>query len=367
MAGNLERSLTGLREVSWMEGVWHERDTTPAAIEAALRELLKHQHEKGEAYAPARVLNLLVVADREWRGEIQNRLENVGRNHPSRTILCAVEPGRESIDAWATMIVQGDPRPGELALCHEHLVVDVGPQHLAHLDTVVAPLLATDIATLLWSPHGHPEAVDALLHLAQVVLLDSVNEPDPASAVARAKTLAEQAYIVDLAWLRSTPWRERIASTFDPPRWRQELRRISAVTVRHSPQSAMGGLLFLGWLATRLGWEPGTMIAQNGTLHGHATGRRQDVEMRLETDPTMSVPGLAGVTVETASGMSVSLDRGAGGLAARRRTPEGDESSWTVMGASRGEAGILGEGIRQALLRDPTYPPAVRAAEAMLR
>jgi len=108
-------SLTGLRDVSWMEGVWHERDTTPAAIEAALRELLKHQHEKDEAYAPARVLNLLVVADREWRGEIQNRLEGVGRNHPSRTILCAVESGRSAIDAWATMITQGDPRPGEPA------------------------------------------------------------------------------------------------------------------------------------------------------------------------------------------------------------------------------------------------------------
>ncbi len=35
-------------------------------------------------------------------------------------------------------------------------------------------------------------------------------------------------------------------------------------------------------------------------------------------------------------------------------------------GASRGEAGILGEGIRQALLRDPTYVPALRAATAML-
>jgi hypothetical protein len=37
-----------------------------------------------------------------------------------------------------------------------------------------------------------------------------------------------------------------------------------------------------------------------------------------------------------------------------------------VLGASRGEAGILGEGIRQALLRDPTYAPAVRCAQAML-
>ena len=36
------------------------------------------------------------------------------------------------------------------------------------------------------------------------------------------------------------------------------------------------------------------------------------------------------------------------------------------MGASRGEAGILGEGIRQALLRDPTYRPALAAADAMV-
>jgi hypothetical protein len=36
------------------------------------------------------------------------------------------------------------------------------------------------------------------------------------------------------------------------------------------------------------------------------------------------------------------------------------------MGASRGEGGILGEGVRQALLRDPTYRPALKAAEVMV-
>ena len=41
---------------------------------------------------------------------------------------------------------------------------------------------------------------------------------------------------------------------------------------------------------------------------------------------------------------------------------KGREWRWTVMGASRGEAGILGEGIRQALLRDQTYGPALKAA-----
>ena len=106
----------------------------------------------------------------------------------------------------------------------ERIVLDLGPRHLEKLDTIVDPLVVTDIATVTWSPHGHPEAVDALLHLSQVVLVDSVNEFDARSAVTRARELAADAYVVDLAWLRSTPWRERVAATFDPPQWRDELR-----------------------------------------------------------------------------------------------------------------------------------------------
>ena len=348
------------------ETVWSAQDTTPGKIEAALRDLLREQHQRSEAYVPARVLNLVVVVDREWRGEVYNRLEGVGRYHPSRTILCAVEPGRDAIDAWVTISAEGEPRPGDIALCRERVVLDVGRRHLEALDTIVDPLVVTDLATVVWSPHGHPEAVDALRRLAQVVLVDSVGEPDARRAVARARELAEAAYVVDLAWLRSTPWRERIAATFDPPAWRPELGRISSVTVRHRPDSGVAGLLFFGWLATRLRWEPGSLLARDGSMFGRARGGREEVELRLEPDERQGAPGLAGITVETASGMSVSLDRGTGGLAARRRTRDGRESSWTVMGASRGEAGILGEGIRQALLRDPTYRPALAAAETML-
>jgi glucose-6-phosphate dehydrogenase assembly protein OpcA len=355
-----------LREVSWLEGVWSAQDTTPAAISGALGDLLKQRHAQNEAYVPARVLNLVVIADREWRGEIFNRLERVGRYHPSRLILCAVEPGRTTLDAWATTTVRGDPRPGELALCHEQVVVDVGPRHLASLDAIVDSLLVSDLSTLVWSPHGHYDAVESLMRLLQVVLLDSVNEPDPAAAIGRVRDLSGSAYVVDLAWLRSTPWRERLAATFDPPRWRDDLQRISAVSVRHHPDSVISGVLLFGWLAARLGWRPGTLMAHNGRLSGRAAGRRQDVELRLEPDPELSTPGLASVAVETAGGMRIALDRGPGGLTARRRGADGSESSWTVLGASRGEAGILGEGIRQALLRDPTYRPALAAAEAML-
>jgi hypothetical protein len=347
-------------------GMWSEQDTTPSAIESAIRQLLQEQYARDEACAPARVLNLVVVVDREWRGEVLNRLERVGRYHPSRLVLCAVEEGRSTIDASVAITTEGVPGPGELALTRERVVLDLGPRHLERLDTIVDPLVVSDIATVTWSPHGHPEAVDAMLQLSQVILVDSVNEPDPAAAVGRARSLADEAYVVDLAWLRSTPWRERVASTFDPPQWRAELGRIDSVKVSHHPASGVPGVLFFGWLSTRLGWEPGPLIMGNGTLHGKAHGRRQDVALQLEPDPTMSVPGLAGVEVGTASGMTIALYRGPGGLTARRRDRKGNESSWTLLGASRGEAGILGEGIRQALLRDPVYAAALERAAVMV-
>ena len=75
--------------------------------------------------------------------------------------------------------------------------------------------------------------------------------------------------------------------------------------------------------------------------------------------------GLAGLTLETASGRHFELDRGPGGLRAHYKHSRGTDREWTVLGASRGEAGILGEGIRQALLRDPTYGPALDAANAL--
>jgi hypothetical protein len=89
--------------------------------------------------------------------------------------------------------------------------------------------------------------------------------------------------------------------------------------------------------------------------------------MELAPDPTMSVPGLAGVEIGTASGVRIGLYRGPGGLTAHRSDRKGRESTWTVLGASRGEAGILGEGIRQALLRDPAYRRALDHAGAMVR
>jgi glucose-6-phosphate dehydrogenase assembly protein OpcA len=346
--------------------VWAAENTTPADIDAALRGLLEEQHAKGESYAPARVLNMVAVVDAAWRGEVLNRLERVGRYHPSRTILCAVEEGRTTIDASARLSADGTGDPSLISVVEERVDIRMGPSHLRRLDAIVDPLILPDLITVVWSPHGHHEAVEAMQELADVVLLDSSDDPNPGRAIGWVCRVEEHMYVVDLAWLRGTPWRERIAATFDPEEWRPALWKISKVEIRHRPDSAVSGVLVLGWLASRLGWTPGSLVAENGRHHGRARAGKLEVSLNLEPVPELTAPGLGGITVETADGVSLSLDRSQGGLAARRRDPDGGETSWMVLGASRGEAGILGEGIRQALLRDPTYGPAVRCAGEML-
>jgi hypothetical protein len=103
--------------------------------------------------------------------------------------------------------------------------------------------------------------------------------------------------------------------------------------------------LLVGWLASRLHWNGGPGV--------ELLGVDQDVL------------GLAGVTVSWGEGCSLSLDRSPGGLVAHQRGPSEDDRVWKVLGASRGEGGILGEGVRQALLRDPTYRPALVAARSV--
>jgi glucose-6-phosphate dehydrogenase assembly protein OpcA len=349
------------------EEVWREEDTTPGHIEAALRDLLISRYQSGHAFVPARVLNLVVVVDAEYRGEIENRLERVGRYHPSRLVLCAVSDDRTTLDAWCSVADDdAEPAPGHIAVGRERVEIEVGRRHLKALDTVVDPLVVSDLATLVWAPHGHQEGMDSLRRLAQVVLVDSQDEPDVGAALARAEDLLGHAYVVDLAWLRSTPWRERVAAAFDPPAQRRGIGEICGVTVRHRADSAASAVLFCGWLSSRLGWRPGSLSGDGTRLGGHARARRGEVNLKLDPVDQPGAPGLAGVTIELASGGSIALDRAPGGLRSVRRDRKGSEQAWTVLGASRGEAGILGEGVRQALLRDPTYRPALAAARAMV-
>jgi glucose-6-phosphate dehydrogenase assembly protein OpcA len=342
--------------------VWSEHATNPDAIEAALRELLRQGHAADRALAPARVLNLVVVVDQEHKAEISKRLDRVGRYHASRTVLCSVEQGRRDLDAVAVIASDADTN-GAIRPVRERVEVDVGPEQLSRIDTIVDPILVSELPTLLWSPDGHDEAVEALLPLTDVILVDSDEHPTQ-QGLAHTAELRESAYVVDLAWLRTTPWRERLASSFDLPQRRVALAELTRVWIRHRPDSLASATLLAGWLASRLEWEtkPFELRGVDG-YRGTARAEPGEREVEIALVPVdQEVPGLAGVTVGWEGGCLLSLDRAPGGLQARERHAGEEKRSWQVLGASRGEGGILGEGVRQALLRDTTYGPALDRA-----
>ena len=103
--------------------------------------------------------------------------------------------------------------------------------------------------------------------------------------------MTAQAYVVDLAWLRSTPWRERLAATFDPQWLRRELRAIVAVTVRHHQASTASATLLVGWLASRLGWKIGPLAADGDALAGGARGGKYEVTLRPRGRPRAAGSG----------------------------------------------------------------------------
>src|SRR3954451_14324663 len=173
-----------MAHIGEIEGTWSAQDTTPSAVESALRGLLVEAHMKEHGYVPARVLNVVIIVDRQFKGEIANRLERVGRYHPSRTVLVAVERGRTTIDAHVQVAVEA--ADGGIAVGAESVELDVGPKHLPVLDTIVDPLLVADLTSVVWAPHGHEEAVDSLRRLVQVVLIDSAQQINATQAIKRA-------------------------------------------------------------------------------------------------------------------------------------------------------------------------------------
>jgi glucose-6-phosphate dehydrogenase assembly protein OpcA len=255
-----------------------------------------------------------------------------------------------------------EPPSGGFGLIHERVEIDIGPKHLRRLNTIVDPVLIPELPTALWCPQ-HERAIATLRGSIDAVVLDSDRTPEPAVALARGAELARSTYVVDMAWIRTTRWRERLAAGFDPPARLAALQSLTRVSIRHRTGFSASGMLLAGWLASRLRWKTRPLVPDNrGGLRGTArTNSSGSVEIAI--DPVMkSGSGVVGLTVSSDGGFSLSLDEAAGGVRVRERSAGGGEAAWQALESPPGERGTLAEAVRQAMLRDPTYRPALDAA-----
>jgi glucose-6-phosphate dehydrogenase assembly protein OpcA len=224
---------------------------------------------RGEERAATRVstINLVVVAedsaDAERASAVMRRL---GGRSPGRTVLLIPDcDGDPNIDADVRLY---HSTVGARPVWWEEIRIRVAGPVCDHLDSLVEPLTLGDLPVTVWYASSIPDPAEPLVGAADVVVVESPTGAGPGGRPHR-RPLARRARVdetvggafsllldvsqrrplVDLSWLRLTPWRRLFAAIFDVSEFRSFAARIDRAEVTARPGAA---LLLAGWLADRL-------------------------------------------------------------------------------------------------------------------
>jgi glucose-6-phosphate dehydrogenase assembly protein OpcA len=243
---------------------WVGQGVSADDINAELDKLHRAAGDQGQFVALARTLNLIIVpsADR-CEKEVEGALDRLGSHTPSRTLVLR-EHGADRVDASLIMECETPAGAGRVGLCHDRVLLNMDPPRLEHSASLLAPLLVSDLPTVLWLPEPRSRIPDPrLLERSEYVLVNSGSgEPED---LRRLAELAAGIRVHDLAWGRLEYWRAAVTAAFEPAERRTLLAQIMGVELRYETGGLQAALLLAGWIAARAGWRAGGLERQNGT------------------------------------------------------------------------------------------------------
>jgi glucose-6-phosphate dehydrogenase assembly protein OpcA len=231
------------------------------SVEQIERELGQlRMNDDGTLGLRASVLNLIVVTDEDSAESVTRSVSNIADRYPSRAIVLISDPeGETNLDfrLSAFCSVRGG---GGAQVCAEQLTIHAEGPPAEHLESLAGPLLISDLPVFLWYPGpfspSSPEFA-GMASLADRIIIDSAAEGDCVCLKEIAGLLEdpEAPAIGDLQWVMLSPWRALVAELFNPPERAGDLDKIRKVEVLHTPAGECRALLFVGWLASKLGWR----------------------------------------------------------------------------------------------------------------
>ena len=175
---------------------------------------------------------------------------------------------------------------GRVGVCHDRVTLTADDSRLEHAASLLAPLLLSDLPTVLWLPEPDSPIPDPrLLDRAQQVLVDST--AGDGAALRRLGELTRSARVHDLAWGRLEFWRAATAAAFEPLERRALLPRVARLDVHYEGDALSAGLLLAGWVAARAGWRPEALERDDGRARGEgrAARRRRRWRCRCRATP----------------------------------------------------------------------------------
>jgi glucose-6-phosphate dehydrogenase assembly protein OpcA len=199
--------------------------------------------------------------------------------HPCRAIVLAAagedlpEPGVEAFVAAYCPVSEAGNRE---TVCCEYVTLRARGQALVDIHTTAASLLLPELETILWWQSPLNPYLQLFTNLQKIVdrtIIDSTLFETPEKGLISFTNLVFRGdwrgSFGDLNWSRLTPWREEAALAFDSEERAACLGALDGVMIEYgladgSAPNPVQALLFVGWLASRLGWQPLSVHARDG-------------------------------------------------------------------------------------------------------
>lgn len=229
-------------------GSWKGKGVSASDVLDALLQLRR----KGERTATRTSVVSLVAVGR--RPELIERacttVHGMGSRHPGRTIAVLVEDGdTPGMDAEVHIRARS---AADVRVWSEEIVLTVRGRAGEHLDSVVEPFVLPDIPVAIWFVASAPREEDPLADTADIVMVDS-RELGDVDAYADLVPVSRRRTVLDLSWVRLTPWRLLLAGMFEGSVYRPFVGGVREVHVagKPGPRHLLGG-----WVMARLGLDP---------------------------------------------------------------------------------------------------------------
>jgi hypothetical protein len=228
---------------------WNADDVTLADVEAALSKLrASSAPEGGSPDLRTSVMTHLAWVPDEWADKARAALAGMAERHPSRTILLLPDPdaGRDRLDADVSL--ERYAMPGlDRNVCSEVIELSLRGTRAKAPASVVEPLLVSDLPVFLrWrgEPPWEAQELEQLIALTDRLIVDSTEWDDLPYPYRRLAQLFERTAVSDIAWARTSRWRELLASLWPG------IAEVGSIRVHGTSAQAH---LLAGWLRSRLG------------------------------------------------------------------------------------------------------------------
>lgn len=223
--------------------------------------------------------NLILYTDRDdAETSDANMLDAVIISHPARAILAIcrqAEPAK--LEAWVSARCHLAPGSGTKQICSEQITVLAEGNLDNELVSVIESLLLGDLPVFLWwtASELSGEKLSPFLASISRLVVDSARAPYSFSYLRDLHKIVDSTEgcisVSDLNWRRLLGIRAALAEEFERlPFCLSSLDRICKIKVSACSQEfqeescSIQALLFVGWLASRLGWDAVSLGKESG-------------------------------------------------------------------------------------------------------